>query len=384
MFFGQKQSVTETSNNPETDIPIRDFNPSEGLPGALPAGVIRLEEDKWNALPEDIRQQLANIDFSGIPLKRGLKETIEEFQKNNTKPIINAPPGTPSTFSLDNGKKVAYAELTSEQRLKANAALKQLTELSPEITKPALKVAPNSIEDFDKRINAALDKLENTQGVPEAMKRQLEMAEGDGIMPATLIKHDEATTPTDTKPTVTEPVTSQSGATTICPHCLRDTTQVAVEISEQNKNDFLTAVITGKPYLEQVSLFNGRIIVELKSLTTDESDLNLIAIEKFKQNPDIPDIIKPSLFNRVMLASYVNRIQIGHDRLIDLPKVPIGLRSQEECCQILSQRFDMIKNACHSVDMINILIDACYRFYDRYRRMQGLATNSNFWQPTLT
>jgi hypothetical protein len=378
MFFGQKPLVTETQNTPETDIPIKDFDSSEGLPGALPAGVIRLEAGKWDALPDDIREQLAGVDFSGTGLKRELKDILDDFQKNAAKPIVNAPPGTSSTFSVDNGKKVAYTDLDSDQRLKINAALEQLTEISPKVIEPILKSEPVSVDDFERRINTALDKLENSQSVPQSVKRQLEAEEGDGIIP-------ESVTKTETiKPDSATPVASQSSTITICPHCLRDTTQLAVEISEQNKNDFLTAVITGKPYIESISLFDNRIIVELKSLTADESDLNLIAIEKFTQNPDIPGAIKPSLFNRIMVASYVNKIRIGGTRIIDLPKVPVGLKSQEECCQVLSQRFNIIKEACHSVDMINVLIDACYRFYDRYRRMQSLATNSNFWKPTPT
>jgi hypothetical protein len=385
MFFGQNKPTTEVSDNTkipndvETGISFRDFDPSEGLPGALPPGVTRIETDNWDALPEDIRQQLAGVDFSGTRLKQGLKEAIEDFQNNNVKPVTNAPLGTSPKFSVEDIKKVNYNDLTTEQQFEIKTALKQFSELAVNSRNDTSKniISNNNVEtkptfdDFTHRIDSALDQLMTSQNVSDEVKQQI-----------------KAEKPVEDSTPITEsgyePVSGRTNAITTCPHCLRDVTQVAVPISEQNKTDFLLAVVTGKPYTERLSLFDGRILIDLASLTTDKSDFNLIAIERLDNDPNIPEAIKPSLFNRVFVAGCVSRIQIGDTRIIDLPEIPIGVKSMEECYQVLLNRFNIVKDACHSVDMVNVLIDACYRFYDRYRRMQQLATDPNFWKPTPT
>jgi hypothetical protein len=366
MFFGIPKTQ-ETINQFEENIQEYDPNkaPPDTLPNTLPAGVIKVPIDKINELPEELRRQIVNVDFSETKLQPNLKEAIEYIQKESSaKPPVNAPLGQKPTVSFDAVKKVSYSELPEEQRVAVNEALTNFNEVMRTFSEQNnIKINNNDALTFGS-VN------EVQQHINEVWAQQAA----------------EPTTTVVTAPPVEAPSLPQyerpviRTTSTICPYCNHDIRQEIPEVTKEQKQNFLLSIVSGSPYRETLSLFDGKVLIKLRSLTVDESDLINIVVERIQQDQTVPSAIKTSVDTRAFLTMYIETITIG-DRVITLPGIRFDANDLDASCQALYAKFDQIKKVCNSVDLLRTIAHECSLFYARYARMLTLATDPNFWKP---
>jgi hypothetical protein len=379
MYFGMpKQPQKDETKNMEDGVAVQEYDPSSALPGTLPVGVTRIPVDTYDKLPDELKQQLGHVDFSDTTLNLSLKEAVEHVQNRVSRTVAEAALQQEPTITFDKIKKVSYDELLPEQRVTVNEALSKLGQFlkGEEENKPTTRDADgvfnfSSINELQKHIDSVWGQQQQSQTPASQQQSPFVQPPVVSVIPA-----ENAVDPA----TVAKipPTENSVGSVKRCPHCHNDLREVTPSITEAQKQEFLLSVVSASPYTETVTLFGGRVVLDMKTLNLDEDDLLTIAINRFEEDKTLPASLKVTISARATMVMCLEKIKTA-DRLVVLPD--IALVNIDEACQSINRRFDAVKEVCSSPVVLAEILAECNAFYARYRYMSALASDENFWKP---
>lgn len=209
------------------------------------------------------------------------------------------------------------------------------------------------------------------------------------------------------KPAATpQSVPSETGAAnvtlTTCPHCAWDLSLPdTVEPSHETKLEFLGCLLGDKPFTQDYPLFNGEVLVTLRTVTTRELDTIyqqthtelldgkiktqddfLETINRYRLMLQIRKITSPStMAMNVDLPDgyskskngYASGFWVTEDREAEFSPTETGLPAIEEY---------MMTNVLKSETLFRVTSVACRQFNRLVAKLEGMADNSDFWKPT--
>lgn len=197
-------------------------------------------------------QQLSNWK-EGDPLPPGLIDAIEASRNESE---IYVPPVPPDTPPLQMPKEQDITQLSPEHRRQVEQALQSV---KAEINEKA-------------RLESIMP---NQAG--EGIRDAIMAAEGHG--PAVQIEDDR-----DTKKSPT-PRTGAQLQLEYCPHCNWKLDQLdGVLVSDRDKETFMIALLGLKAFVKEISLFDGRLKITLRTLTPKESDACYAAVDNMQKS----------------------------------------------------------------------------------------------------
>lgn len=273
----------------------------------------------------------------------------------------------------------------------------------------ALSATEQAIANFQKKVaeavNAPLDDVpEQTAVNPaavNAMKLQTHFAE-------------RAAQPQQEAPSVApqaavprhshEPTELGVGGVTLthCPHCQWDLSVPDVEEPNYaDKMSFLHCMIGDKPYLKEIPLFGGAVVVVLRTLTTKEIDKVYSQAYKDRQDGKLPNeldywervnryrlMLQLQSFRSTGANGFSKDLPDGYSQASNPTATGFWVTAEQEGQMAPGDtglpdiEAWMIDEVLKTEAVFRIVNNACNQFNRLVARLEAMADNSDFWKPT--
>ena len=143
----------------------------------------------------------------------------------------------------------------------------------------------------------------------------------------------------------------------------KDIESTEIDISKEQKEQFLESILSETPYQETVELFNGKLKVTFRTRTTDESDN---VIDKLMQEENFDTIldVERAMAKLHLAFGLVEMITESGKEIIDQGS--------------LKERLERLGKL--PTPKYTVLIEELRKFDRRVFRLSELAIQPNFWQ----
>ena len=152
-----------------------------------------------------------------------------------------------------------------------------------------------------------------------------------------------------------------------------------VTITEEQKNAFLTCLVTGERYKETFNLFNGKLIAVIRCRSAEETDAIMTKMSRDAVLGSIKSDYEYSSEMRIlMLVAQVERV---NDTIYTEMKKPLLQMADGENIIPPGWLEDYSSWRQKPEVLLSALGTAVAEFEARYWKMVSEAKNINFWQP---
>lgn len=329
--------------------------PSQALPGnglPLPTGSVlslspeeeatlkKLNWKKGDPIP-DVAAAIAQI----------------KLEEQTAMPDASLPPVVP-------GKVVDFADLTPEQQQKLEQDVASMIEAGKR-----LEAIQSSLVDqpSDPSVNRAIETLQagrdqfNVTMTPEVKTED----EPDTMRTAADVKH-------------------------ICDNCGwgEETEQSVVEVTDLDKQNFLSSVIGGSRFVREYTLFGGQVVVAFRSLTQRETDLIITQTAYDDSNGELPQVAYDYEFmrrvNNYKMVLSLCRIKLGEkvERLPEISEVKADPKNADGKPQTsIKDYYKYVMETClDNESLFRSVLVLRDRFANLQRRLEANMFNADFYK----
>jgi hypothetical protein len=149
----------------------------------------------------------------------------------------------------------------------------------------------------------------------------------------------------------------------MCPKCFHKNGEL-IEVNEREKETYVECVLANKTYTKEYKIFEGRVPIYMRSLTSRQADL----MARSLQGVDLTDPANGEIAQKVKLVFYLAQYR---DTEYRLPETD----SLEEILGLFDERFGNL-----SEDVIGILVRVLMEFVRLLGFLLGSGFDKDFWQ----
>lgn len=160
---------------------------------------------------------------------------------------------------------------------------------------------------------------------------------------------------------------------------LLDNPPEKVEVTAQDKTDFLNAVVTGERYTSRVSLFNGRVNVKFRARSLSETE----AIMAYMQHEGLSGTFttQASVQDAALLALLVAQVAELNGVEYTEMKAPLLYQDSLNGQKPPAWAADLEVWRAKPEALVSALGDALVQFEAKYWTMVKASGDENFWNP---
>jgi hypothetical protein len=322
-------------------------------------------------------------------------------------PIESLPPAEQQRVRDSNKSTISginqQEKATQEAERKANDMMAR--EMAVKGSGQAMSAAEQAIANFQKRVaeatNTPLDDVPEVVPVNPsavgAMNVQNHFSER-----ATQAKPDAVPTP----PPVHrhEPTELGVGGVTLthCPHCQWDLSiPDMAEPPYADKMSFLHCMIGDKPYLKEIPLFGGAVVVTLRTLTTKEIDRIYGQAYKDRQDGKLPNeldywerinryrlMLQLQSFRSNGANGFSKDLPDGYSQATNPTATGFWVTAEQEGNMSPGEtglpdiEAWLVDEVLKTEAVFRVVNNACNQFNRLVARLEAMADNTDFWKPT--
>jgi len=365
MLLRQQQQVQPVSPQviSQSDNKLESF----GSP-ILPTGQVTLAD-----LPPEAVELIDRIDVSTLPLTTDYKQVVTAIQQKNMERVILKGGIDPDSVQIQ--KITNIAQLTPEQQSLLLTSLKNIKNKQNTDSVDAAESKSFSSE------QALFAHVANKLSSLDASELE-EMSAG---VTAQHVQHKPLLSPN--QPTA-DAVESKHGdivnlrptkSMTRCPHCNMSLDLDPLEITDEQKTNFLYSVIHNSPYTETNHYFNGNISVTFRSLNAYEQDFLANITAAVSERKDISEKDKYEFYTRSYMALSVVKLSVVNN-VSEFPSISTDC-SPDAGVDLVLARCNEIIGKLYGGEMLNLLCAEALKFSFRYRKLVSMGFNPDFWPP---
>jgi len=171
----------------------------------------------------------------------------------------------------------------------------------------------------------------------------------------------------------------------ICNNCHQDPNADVIEVTEDDKLNFLTMMITGAPFLKEYPLLGGKAVAVFRSMSRLEFDLAITQAGCDSRDGLIPN---PAEFFRAIqnyeMVISLHQVRTDGGQTISLPlsvaEVAYDKPEPGEKFQtVLKSYAPYVMDQVSSASMFRLLSALYLRFNALIRRLEAASFNADFW-----
>jgi hypothetical protein len=355
------KKITSFRKLPKAAEPAKPtINQNPGIPGLMKPGTVLTEIEK-----EGLRQLGIVDDPSKLP--SNIAEKIHAAVSDSSKLSEMVAPTTP----LKIPEPVDFSELPEEKKKDIVNFIKEAADMrKQEQAKKVDKTDPPLDPKIFKEPEVIDDLIDAPKPSPVTSTASTEE-------PEKKINSDSGVFNTD--------------AAIICPHCGWDTRKKEmVEVTDDDKMDFVQSILGGIRFKKVYELFGGRLRVTFRTLTTAESDMAYKQLIVDAQNDVQSKILGDTSFYWRTLMAYraiiaVEKVE-SSENIVEIPpvnEIDVDEDSYKKPNTKLSALFDDLVEQIMPTEIIRNTISHLYtEFQSLCEKLQAMSESKDFWKAT--
>lgn len=379
---------------------IQEEAPQPGqLPG-MPLPIGKPVMLKSGSLTKKERDDLAAIGWrEGMPIPDNLAEWIERAKQESMNPDHMPPPGDPRTPPVKVPKEVDIKDLPEERRRELQELLKQTAEMQQRQQQEVYQMPTQADPSVAEAIRVAsgdsgveIDLPRKSQQIPDLsrpphLRDQPSATPQEAPRPAPQPAPQPEPQPEARQEAPTKPAEeTASGRPKLCPNCDWDlTNRDVVEVTDDDKSVFLSAILGGKPFQRTYSVFGGNLDITVRSLQPHELDLCYQQVTLLIQDGKIgrTPVEQMESINRFRLCLQLVSMQ-GGDYDLTFPasyadwERALGTAEATKTC--LPEILDSVMGYVASESYMRMLYNVVARFNKLMTRLEANVNSPDFWK----